>query len=127
MEQTAKVFQLGERQEAVNERGTWRRQQIVVETQEQYPKKIALQLWNDEVAKTAALHVGDTLTFNFVVELREYNGKWYTDVRAFNLRVATQIQAQQPVYAAPQPVQVPQAQPQNFGGGGWPEPNPLLY
>lgn len=125
MESTAKIFIIGERREGISERGSWKRQEIVVETLEQYPTKMALQIWGDDVDVVDHLRQGDIIIFSWRVESREFNGKWYTDIRASRLRSAQPVQALQPQYQAPVQPQIPPQQP--MFNGGWPEPNPLQY
>ena len=58
---------------------------VVIETDGQYPKTIALTMWKDVATKTYS--VGDTLTADFDIESREYNGKYYTDIKAYKTSV----------------------------------------
>jgi hypothetical protein len=53
---------------------------------DQYPKKIAFTAFNEQlITQLKGMSMGSTVKVNFRVESREYNGKWYTDVRAFGL------------------------------------------
>ena len=76
----------------------WRKVVFILETQEQYPRKVAISLLNDNIDKYA-IQVGMVVTANLEIESREWNGKWYTEVRAWQV---TYPQAQ-PVAPAPQP------------------------
>jgi hypothetical protein len=58
---------------------------IETETDSKYPKTIALTMWKDVATKTYS--VGDTLTADFDIESREYNGKYYTDIKAYKTSV----------------------------------------
>lgn len=88
-------------------RGTeWSSQTAVVETKEQYPKKVAFDVMNDKIAQFN-LQVGDYVTVSYDVEAREYNGKWWNSVRAWNVVRANQQQ---------QAYQQPQHPPVNNGG-----------
>lgn len=75
---------------------TWQKQYFVVETQDLYPKKICFQLFGDKVNNCPA--VGDEVKVSFEIESREYNGRWYTQLNAWNV---------EKVGAARQPVQAP--------------------
>ena len=56
-----------------------------METADQYPKKVCFNLFNDKIDKfTIALD--DTVTISFDIESREYNGRWYTSIRAWNVK-----------------------------------------
>jgi hypothetical protein len=56
---------------------------VIIETEGQYPKMVALTLWKD-VANTQ-LNEGETRTFNIDIDSREYNGKWYNDIKAWKI------------------------------------------
>ena len=76
----------------------WRKGGFILETQEQYPRKVAISIFNDNIDKYPT-QVGTVVTAHIEIESREWNGKWYTEVRAWQI---TYTQAQ-PVASAPQP------------------------
>jgi hypothetical protein len=53
---------------------------VIVETDGQYPKKVALKMFG-KVKDTFSLGIGDDIKAEIDVESREYNGKWYTDAK----------------------------------------------
>jgi hypothetical protein len=63
---------------------TWRKREFVLETQDQYPKKICMVQWGDEI-DVANIQSGELITAYIDVQSREYNGKWYTDVKAWKI------------------------------------------
>lgn len=63
----------------------WRKQGFVIETQEQYPKKIVFNVWNDTVDVVKQLSNGTKVKVNFRIESREYNERWYTDLTAWKI------------------------------------------
>nr|DAM44012.1 MAG TPA: Single-strand binding protein strand beta-sheet extended loops.85A [Caudoviricetes sp.] len=83
----------------------WRKQVFILETQDQYPRKVAISLLNDNIDKYV-IQVGKVVTANLDIESREWGGKWYTEVRAWQV---TYPQAK-PVAQATQPTT--QAYPQ---------------
>jgi len=83
MEIVGKVVQLGTLTEGNSPRGPWKKQELIIETIEQYPKKICLMCWNERVNEANGFFVGQTIKAQISIESREFNGKWYTDVRAF--------------------------------------------
>ena len=85
MQITEKLVAIGDIQQGQGARGAWTKQTIVVETMEQYPKKIACLLFNDMVDKAAALNLGDNVALGIDIESREFNGRWYTDVKAWKI------------------------------------------
>ena len=81
MEIIGKVVQLGALTEGNSARGPWRKQDLIIETLEQYPKKICLVCWNERVNEANSFAVGQTIKVQISIESREYNGRWFTDVR----------------------------------------------
>lgn len=61
---------------------SWQKQEIIVETMEQYPKKICVAVWGDKIDEVEKFAISDTLNISISIESREFNGRWYTDVRA---------------------------------------------
>ena len=99
----AKVVQKMEYRSGMRADGnSWSVQDILVETiDEQYPKKVLLKFINKQ---TDPLVEGQTYSFDYEVEAREYNGRWYNDVKCWRYNALDQ---QQP---APQQYQQPQQQ-----------------
>jgi len=64
--------------------GTWKKQEFILETPGQYPKKVCVSLWGEKADETK-LSIGDKITASINVESREYNGRWYTEVRAWKI------------------------------------------
>ena len=62
----------------------WQKQDFILETGGQYPRKVCICLFGDNVAKFP-LAVGQSVTASVDIESREFNGRWYTDVRAWNV------------------------------------------
>ncbi len=87
MELTAKLIQILPLQSGTGKNGEWKKQEIVVETEGQYPKKICISMWGDKINEPV-LQIGNMLDISFDVESREYNGRWYTDVRAWKVEAA---------------------------------------
>lgn len=81
---------------------SWQKQEFVIETMEQYPKKVCANLWGDKLDMLDTVNIGDTVKVSFSIESREFNGKWYTDVKAWKIEPATEAPAQaaQPAYQA---------------------------
>lgn len=65
----------------------WRKQDFIIETGGQYPKKVCVSVWGDKIDQFP-LTVGDQVNLGIDVESREYNGKWYTDVKAYKVEKA---------------------------------------
>jgi hypothetical protein len=64
--------------------GTWRKQEFVLETQGQYPKKICVAMWGEKIEQFA-LTIGDAVVASVDLESREYNQRWYTEVKTWKV------------------------------------------
>ncbi len=85
MEITGKIVQTLPKQTGNARNGsTWEKQKYIIEVPGQYPKKVCFNLWGDKIAKFN-IKDGDDVTIAVDVESREYNGRWYTDIRAWNV------------------------------------------
>jgi hypothetical protein len=84
MEIKGKVIQLLQMQTGMGKKGQWKKQEFIIETPGQYPKKVCLSAWGDKVDQFK-LSVGDQVTVAVDLESREYNGRWYTEARAWKL------------------------------------------
>ncbi|MBR5604164.1 MAG: DUF3127 domain-containing protein [Bacteroidales bacterium] len=105
MEIQGKVVRLGSLTEGTSARGAWRKQELIIETIEQYPKQVCLVCWGDRVVEAQNFTPGQTIKAQISIESREFNGKWYTDVKPFrfDLENAPQQnqQFQQPMMQQP--------------------------
>lgn len=66
-------------------RGDWQRQEVIFELPQEFSRKICVIFFNKE-SEVARLREGMTCTVSVNIESREYNGKWYTDVRAWRVQ-----------------------------------------
>jgi len=62
----------------------WRKQEYILETGGQYPKKVCVSIWGDKIDQFG-LKVGEQVNLGIEVESREYNGRWYTEVKAYKV------------------------------------------
>jgi hypothetical protein len=79
-----KVTDLLPLQTGISKNGQWRKQDIIIETSGQYPKKICISIWGDKINEKQ-LVIGNNLDISLELESREFNGKWYTDVKAWKI------------------------------------------
>lgn len=67
--------------------GTWSKRTIVIETaDEKYPKSVAIEQWGQSIEDTF-LAEGYTVTASINIESREWNGRWFTNVKAWKIEV----------------------------------------
>ena len=85
---TGKLVQVMPVQSGTSARGGWSKQEFVIETEEQYPKKVCISLWGDKLKDLEGVQQGETITVSVNIESREFNGRWYTDVRAWRIQRA---------------------------------------
>ncbi len=87
LELEGKVFQILPEQSGTSQKtgNNWRKQEFVIETEEQYPKKVVFNTWNDSVDAVKELKVGEKVRVYFRVQSREYNERWYTDLTAWRI------------------------------------------
>lgn len=95
MELQGKIIVVLPERSGVSQRGNqWRSISYVLETQEQYPKKLVFDVTNDKIDQLN-IQLGEILTVQFDINAREYNGRWFNSVNAWNvIRQAQQAPAQ---------------------------------
>jgi hypothetical protein len=64
---------------------SWKKQEFVLETQDQFPKKVCFNLFNDKVSLLSGFTGGEDLEVSFDVESREFNNKWYHNINAWKI------------------------------------------
>ncbi|MCD4736734.1 MAG: DUF3127 domain-containing protein [Bacteroidales bacterium] len=84
MEIAGKIHQILPEETGEGRNGPWRKQNFILETQEQYPKKVCITVWGDKI-DLKTVHENDPVTVNINIESREFNGRWYTDVKAWRI------------------------------------------
>lgn len=105
MEIIGKVVRLGNLTEGTSARGPWRKQNLIIETEEQYPRTVCLTCWTNQIDEIQKFAPGQTIKAQIEISSREFNGKWYTDVRVWRFDPVGAAVA--PVSAPAQPVQQP--------------------
>ena len=84
MEINGKIIELLPEKSGQSANGTWRKQEYILETTRQYPKKVCFMAWGDKIDQFA-IKQGESLVVSVDLESREYNGRWYTDVKAWKV------------------------------------------
>ena len=74
-------------QSGTSARGTWSKQEFILEYQEgNYPSQVCMNVWGeDKVRELDRYNAGDRVKVSFNLSSREFNGRWYTDVRAWRI------------------------------------------
>ena len=115
MEISGKIIQVLPEQGGVSKTSgkEWKLQAYVLETQEQYPRKVYFEVFGEDRIKANPCQLDDIVTVSFDIESREFNGRWYTSIRAWKIQQGVVDAAPQVVPAA-QPVPAPQANVETF-------------
>ena len=110
MEISGKIIQVLPEQGGVSKTSgkEWKLQAYVLETQEQYPRKVHFEVFGEDRIKANPCQLDDIVTISFDIESREFNGRWYTSIRAWKIQQGV-VEAAAP---AVQPVAAPAAAPQ---------------
>jgi len=92
LEITGKLIAIQPQQSGQGKNGTWIKQDFVIETQEQFPKKVCISIWGEKAKDLEGFAIGETMKAGINIESREFNGKWYTDVKAWRIDKTGTIQ-----------------------------------
>ena len=63
----------------------WKKQEFVIETQDQFPRKVCFTLFNDKTSLENGLSNGQEVEVSFNVESREYNNRWFHNINAWKI------------------------------------------
>ena len=81
---TGEVTNVLDEETGQGKNGTWRKQAFILKTPGDYPKDICVIQWGDNIDKFP-VESGETITAHIDIQSREYNGRWYTDVKAWKI------------------------------------------
>ena len=117
MEVVGKIIQVLPLQEGVGRNGNpWKLQGYVLETLDQYPRKVHFEVFGEDRIRMNPCEIDQLVTVSFDIESREFNGRWYTSIRAWKIQQgdttqAGAIPAAAPAQAAPAAPAAPAAAP----------------
>lgn len=103
----------------------WMSQEFVIETHDQYPRKMVFNVWGQDRLQRFNIQVGQEVMVSFDIDAREWQGRWFTDIRAYDVRqvdpatigatgAAPYQPAVAPAAAPAAPAAAPAAQPAPF-------------
>jgi hypothetical protein len=72
-------------QRGTSAKGEWQKQEFIIETDERYPKNVCITAWADKVDELNAYNIEDKVKLSVNVESREFNERWYTDIRFWKI------------------------------------------
>ena len=95
MELAGKVIAVLEPRSGVSKTGSeWKMQAYVLETPDQYPRKMCFDVFGADKIAQFNIQVGEELNVYFDVDAREWNGRWFNSIRAWKV---DRVSAQAPV------------------------------
>jgi len=84
MELSGKISKILPLQTGQGKNGIWKKQDYLLEYGDQFPKQLCFNLWGDKIDQFSLME-NENVTIHFDVESREFNGKYYTDVKAWRV------------------------------------------
>lgn len=67
---------------------TWKVQSYVLETQEQYPRRMCFEVFGEDKITQMNIQKDQMLKVSFDVDAHEYQGRWYNQIRAWKVEPA---------------------------------------
>lgn len=102
MELQGKVIAALPERSGVSQRGEWKSQEFVIETHDpQYPRKLVFTVFGADRLARFNIQVGQDVLVAFDIDAHEWNGRWFNDIRAYDVRVVDPSQYMAGVAAAP--------------------------
>ena len=86
MDLQGKVIAVLPERSGVSARGEWKSQSFVIETHEQYPKKLVFDVFGADRLAQFNIQSGEEILVSFDIDAHEYNGRWFNNVRAWNVQ-----------------------------------------
>lgn len=90
MEIQGKVIAVLPERSGVSARGEWKSQTYVIETQEQYPKKMAFDVFGADRIASFGIQFGEVINVSFDIDAHEYQGRYFNQIRAWNVTKVSQ-------------------------------------
>jgi hypothetical protein len=88
----------------------WMSQEYVMEIPGQWPRHIVFRIFGEDRIKQFNIQQGEqNVTIQFDIDAHEYNGRWFNEIRCYNVlrSVGQQPYQQQPAQPQPQPAAAP--------------------
>jgi hypothetical protein len=105
-------------------RGDWKSQSFVVETHDAYPKKMVFDVFGEDRLNRFNIQVGQEVMVSFDIDAHEYNGRWFNNVRAFDVRLVDPASVGAAPAAQPAPFAPAPAQPATQAAAPFPPAQP---
>ncbi|MCI5580093.1 MAG: DUF3127 domain-containing protein [Phocaeicola plebeius] len=122
MELQGKVIAVLEPRGGISRNGNeWKVQEYVIETHDQYPRKMCFDVFGADKIQQFNIQIGEELNVSFDIDAREWQGRWFNSIRAWKVERVAAPGMQPAAQPVPQPGFPPMnaapQQPADFGGG----------
>ena len=109
MELQGKVIAVLSARSGVSARGEWKSQSFVIETHDSFPRKMVFDVFGEERLTRFNIQLGQEVNVSFDIDAHEYNGRWFNNIRAFDVRLVdpNTVSAAPTAQAAPAAPQQP--------------------
>ena len=116
MELAGKVIAVLEPRGGVSKNGNeWKVQEYVIETHDQYPRRMCFDVFGADKIQQFNIQVGEELNVFFDIDSREWQGRWFNSIRAWKVeRVNADAQQMPPMEAPFPPLNAAPAAPVDF-------------
>ena len=84
MKLVGKIIAIHEVVEGKSEKGEWRRQEIILETMADYPKKVCITFGNPDMLQ--GFKENEIVEVSISPESKDYNGKWFSTIRGIGIK-----------------------------------------
>ena len=126
MEMTGVVIAVLPERSGTSQRGEWKSQSFVIETQEQYPKHLCFEVFGADRIAQFNIKGGEKITVQFDIDARQYQDRWFNSIKAWNVIRPGQQAPVQGVYNVGNPqtgVHAAQAAQQSAMAGAYGQTN----
>lgn len=103
-----RIHHIGEHLSGVSKAGkTWGKQEVVFEIEDNFQsyRYVAITFFGDDKEMLANFKEGDKVAISYYASSREWNGKWFTDLKVFALDPVAPEQTKKATKPAPAPKQ----------------------
>lgn len=115
MELAGKVIAVLEPRGGVSKSGNeWKVQEYVIETHDQYPRRMCFDVFGADKIQQFNIQVGEELNVFFDIDAREWQGRWFNSIRAWKVERVSAAQQMPPMDAPFPPMNAAPATPVDF-------------
>ena len=87
MQLQGKIIAVLPERSGVSARGEWKSQSFVIETHDSFPRKMVFDVFGADRLARFNIQMGQEVSVSFDIDAHEYNGRWFNNIRAFDVRL----------------------------------------